>query len=252
MTNHQRGIQTVELAGDILKLVCSSKKALSLSEIADTLELSPGSAYKYLISLLRTGLLKRNDSTLEYEAGPLSLRLGLSKINHDQMLEQAREALTLLAEKYQLNAFAAIWSDLNGPTVVFYKEYGGFFNIGFRLGIRMSLTHTTTGRLFAAHMPTDVLAANSQAFDQAEKTTLDHPEFKHVIEQIRTSGYSTLSDIPTPGFTSYAVPVFDAIGQFMMTLTVFGASECFDQNQTTHIIDELNQLAKQLKGDQHG
>lgn len=249
MTNHQRGIQTVELAGDILKLVCSSKRSLSLSEIAETLELAPGSAYKYLISLLRTGLLKRNESSLEYEAGPLSLRLGLSKINHDAMLAQAREALTHLAEKYQLNAFASIWSDQNGPTVVFYKEYGGFFNIGFRLGMRLSLTNTTTGRLFAAYMDAEKLALSKQELEQEVSKQTD---FKAELDSIRSQGYSTLSDIPTPGFTSYAVPVFDGQGQFVMTLTVFGQSDRFAQDKVETVIDELNQIAAQLKGPDHG
>ena len=249
MTNHQRGIQTVELAGDILKLVCSSKRSLSLSEIAETLELAPGSAYKYLISLLRTGLLKRNESTLEYEAGPLSLRLGLSKINHDALLAQAREALTHLAEKYQLNAFASIWSDQNGPTVVFYKEYGGFFNIGFRLGMRLSLTNTTTGRLFAAYMEMEKLALNRQ---DVEQEALEKTDLNAELNNIRSQGYSTLSDIPTPGFTSYAVPVFDNQGQFVMTLTVFGQSDRFVQDNVESVINELNQIAAQLKGSSHG
>ena len=65
MSNHQRGIQTVESAGEILALVCNSPKSLSLSEIAEAMELAPGSAYKYLVSLLRTGLLKRNERLLE-------------------------------------------------------------------------------------------------------------------------------------------------------------------------------------------
>lgn len=241
MTNHQRGIQTVELAGEILKLVCDSKKSLSLSEIADTLKLAPGSTYKYLISLLRTGLLKRNESTLEYEAGPLSLRLGLSKINHDVILAQAREALTQLAEKNKLNAFASIWSDLNGPTVVFYKEYGGFFNIGFHLGMNLSLINTTTGRLFAAYMAEDVLKANNPAFNQ-------DPVFETEVIHIRAVGYSTLTNIPTPGFTSYAVPVFDRLDKLIMTLTVFGQSDYFDRNKEKIIVDELKQLAQRLEG----
>ncbi|MFW1754722.1 IclR family transcriptional regulator [Acinetobacter wanghuae] len=246
MTNHQRGIQTVELAGDILKLVCGSKRALSLSEIAETLEMSPGSAYKYLISLLRTGLLKRNDSTLEYEAGPLSLRLGLSKIKHDDMLAHARNTLTHLAEKYQLNAFASMWSDLNGATVVFYKEYGGFFNLGFRLGMRLSLLNTTTGRLFAAYMNATQLA------DYLDHDDIKQSDYINVLQEIRIQGYSTLSDIPTPGFTSYAVPVFDCDQNIVMTLTAFGSSERFVQGGIQTLLDELNQIAAELKGQNNG
>jgi DNA-binding IclR family transcriptional regulator len=252
MSNHQRGIQTVELAGDILKLVCRSKRSLSLSEIAEQLELAPGSAYKYLISLLRTGLLKRNETTLEYEAGPLSLRMGLSKMNHHSMLIQARAELTRLAEQYHVNAFASMWSSSNGPTVVFYKEYGGFFNIGFRLGMRLSMVNTTTGRLFAAYMDESRLTENDAILEADEILKLKHPEFIAEINQIKAQGYSTLTDIPTPGFRSYAVPVFDSNQQFVMTLTVFGPSDQFSTDQVNTIVHELNQLAKQMEGHIHG
>ena len=150
MAGQQRGIHTVELSGEILNLICRSKKSLSLSEIAETLGLAPSSAYKYLISLQRTGLLKRNESTLEFEAGALSLRLGIAKISQNEVVAQSRHLLTQIAEKHEVNVFTSLWSDLNGPTVVFYKEFAGFFNLGFRLGNKMALS-TATGRLFAAY-----------------------------------------------------------------------------------------------------
>lgn len=252
MSNHQRGIQTVEFAGEILQLVCHSPTALSLSEIADIMQLAPGSAYKYLLSLVRTGLLKRNENTLAFEAGPLSLRLGLSKINHDVILQHARSALTVLAEQYHLNVFAAMWSNQNGPTVVFYKQAGGFFHIGFRLGIRLSLSGTASGRVFAAYMPASVLEEYQQHIKPAEHEAMQIPEYQKILTQIRTQGYSHLVDMPTPGISSFAIPVFNAQDEFMMSITAFQKTEMLSPETQVHLIQDLKQIAVQLRGIQHG
>lgn len=252
MSNHQRGIQTVEFAGEILELVCNSPKALSLSEIAEALDLAPGSAYKYLVSLLRTGLLKRNENTLEFEAGSLSLRMGLARIKNNTLLEHVRENLTALAEKYQLNVFASMWSKSNGPTVVFYKQAGGFFHIGFRLGIRLSLNRTASGRVFAAYMEPTLIDAYAENIDKTEYDALKSPEINEKLNQIKELGYSHIVGSPTPGISSFAVPVFNASNEFMMTITAFHNSEIFTVEKEINLVRELKNIAQELKELQHG
>lgn len=245
MADHQRGIQTVELAGQILRLISSSYKPLSLSEIAEHLDMVPGSVYKYLVSMLRTGLLKRNESTLEFEPGSLCLRLGLAHINHDPLLKDARIELTQLAEKYQVNVFVSMWSDACGATVVFYKEYGGFFNIGFRLGITLSLTHTATGRLFTTYYEQESL----QEFIHHQTDFFDETALQKSVEKIKQQGYSSLIDSPTPNISSYAVPVFDQKNKMILGLTAFGQTQHLDQQKSDQIVYELKAIAKNLSRD---
>lgn len=252
MSNQQRGIQTVESAGQILQLICSSPKSLSLSEIAEIMQLAPGSAYKYLVSLLRTGLLKRNENTLEYEAGPLCLRMGLSKIHHDTLLEQVRRSLTVLADKYQLNVFASMWSKYNGPTVVFYKQTGGFFHIGFRLGIQLSLQQTASGRIFATYLDSSEIESYYAIVDKEGNNGFNTCDFEKVLEQIKNQGYSQLVGSPTPGISSIAVPVFNSSDEFIMTITAFQNSEMLTSDVENTLIAELKNIALELKERQHG
>lgn len=252
MSNQQRGIQTVESAGQILQLICSSPKPLSLSEIAEIMQLAPGSAYKYLSSLLRTGLLKRNENTLEYEAGPLSLRMGLAKINHDTLLNHARSALTELADLYQLNVFASMWSSFNGPTVVFYKQAGGFFHIGFRLGIQLSLQHTASGRIFAAYMESTELDDYCEKFDEKTCIILKSDDFKNMLNRIKEQGYSDLVGSPTPGISSFAVPVFNAKDEFVMSITAFHNTEMLTPEKEANLINDLNKIALGLQERENG
>lgn len=252
MSNHQRGIQTVEFAGEILQLVCSSSRSLSLSEIAEKMQLAPGSAYKYLLSLLRTGLLKRNENTLEFEPGPLSLRLGLAKINHDSLLKSAREFLSQLGDQYQVNIFASMWSKSNGPTVVFYKQAGGFFHIGFRLGIQLSLQHTASGRLFAAYLDRSFLEDFYPNLSDVEQKELKSTDFQSTLSQIKQQGYSHLVGSPTPGISSFSVPVVNDTGEFLMAITAFQSSENMTLEREQQLIFGLKNIAMTLKEQQHG
>ena len=252
MSTHQRGIQTVDSAGEILNLICNSPHALSLSEIAQMMQLPPSSAYKYLVSLLRTELIQRDESSLTYRAGSLSLRLGLAKMRHDLVLLEARAALTKLADKYQVNVFASMWSNVNGPTVVFYKETAGFFHIGFRLGIRLSLHRTTTGRLFAAYMERQSLQPYLVKLDIKEQAALQDPELIKYCMQIREQGYSHLSGTPTPGLSTYAVPVLDEQEKLIMTLSAFHQIDQLDQEKEHSLIADLKRIALQFKEKSHG
>lgn len=248
MSKQQRGIQTVELAGEILQLICRSPKSLSLSEIAEAMQLPPGSAYKYLFSLLKTGLLKRNPNTLEFEAGHLSLRLGLSKISHDPYLKYASQELSLLADKYHINVFASMWSRNNGATVVFYKQAGGFFHIGFRLGIRLSLTRTASGRIFSAYLPASLIKQSQQAISENDYDIFNSNEFQKIVENIKELGYSNLVDYPTPGISSFSVPVFNANNELIMSISAFNKSEIFTSTIEEKLIEELKNIAEILKG----
>ena len=251
MAGQQRGIQTVDLSGEILHLICGSPKSLSLSEIAEALGLAPGSAYKYLISLQRTGLLKRNESTLEFEAGALSLRLGIAKINHNEVVAQSRQLLTQIAEKHEVNVFTSLWSDLNGPTVVFYKEFAGFFNLGFRLGNKMALS-TATGRLFAAYksVQAEENLSLQKAFQQEHEQFLN-ADFQRGLADIRALGYSALIDTPTPGISSYAVPVFNAAGQISFAITAFAKTQYLSPEKIQQILAELKAAARDLQENSH-
>ena len=247
MVGQQRGIQTVDLSGEILNLICHSEKPLSLSEIAEILGLSPGSAYKYLVSLQRTGLLKRNESTLEFEAGSLSLRLGIAKINHSEVIVQSRYLLTKIAERHEVNVFSSLWSDLNGPTVVFYKEFAGFFNLGFRLGNKMTLS-TATGRLFAAYKSVHAEESLSlqKAFQQDQKKLLDL-DFQRDLADICALGYSELIDTPTPGISSYAIPVFNSAGKISFAITAFAKTQSLSPVKIQQILRELKASARDLQ-----
>ena len=80
MKSEQRGIQSVEVAGHILRMMVEQSAPMSLTEIAERVDSAPAQIFSYLVSLERTGMLKRDPVTQKYEPGSLSLRLGINAL----------------------------------------------------------------------------------------------------------------------------------------------------------------------------
>ncbi|MCY1165569.1 beta-ketoadipate pathway transcriptional regulator, PcaR/PcaU/PobR family [compost metagenome] len=249
MLQNQRGIQSVEVACQILHVICSSYKPLSLSEIAERVDMAPGSVHIYLVSLIRTGLLKRNEITLEYGPGALGLRLGISHFDNNPTLTKAKEKLSELAQKYNLNVFLSLWSN-EGPTVIFYREFAGFLNISFKLGITLSLLETTTGHLFCAYKDKSEIINILDRKDPSKKlsTSFSSGKFQEKIKNIRHDAIVISENLPTYGITAIAVPVIDQVNQMNLALTVFTETEKIEAMSNTKdiLIEDLKQIALSL------
>ncbi|WP_165495622.1 IclR family transcriptional regulator [Acinetobacter sp. ANC 4173] len=246
---NKRGIQSVEVASEILKVICSSPKPLSLSEIADILQIVPGSVHIYLVSLMRTGLLKRDETTLEYEPGALGLRLGISHFNKNQLIINGKIRLSAFAEKYELNAFISMWSN-EGPSVIFYKEFAGFLNISFKLGLTLSLLETTVGQLYCAYKsPEEVLNIIEKKPQKKYKSShYSTADFQNMLKDIRKNKHLMLDNTPTNGITAIAVPVLDKSNSISLALTVFTETEKLKTISTpiNQLIEELIYISENL------
>lgn len=244
MLANQRGIQSVEIAGQILDVICSSDKPLSLSQIAEHLNIAPGSAHIYLVSLTRTGLLKRNEVSLEYEPGALILRLGIFHFDHYPTLTKAKEKISALAHQYHLNVFLTLWSD-DGPTVVFYRENAGFLNISFKLGITLPLLDTTTGQLFCAFRDTTLISELLTRKNQ-DLELYNSSLFQKKLKQIQHNAYVVAENLPTNGITAITVPVFDADQNVNLALTVFNETIKLEKELVSQIVNDLKKIAEEL------
>lgn len=247
MKSTQRGIQSVEVAGQILHTVVAQARPLTLKEIAELVDTPAAQVFTYLVSLARVGLLKRNPFTQEFEPGPLSFRLGVAALHNLPKVRQAMPVADELGRRLGLNVFLAVWSR-HGPTVVRYLEHGAVLNIGFRLGNIMSLTRTATGRLFSAFQPQglceEVIA--SQAFTRDRLEDFRSERFQQELAQIREQRLSMALGYPTPSVTAVSAPIFDAEGRLLLALSLFSSAASFDAGRIAEVAEAIRTAADAL------
>lgn len=69
MKSESRGIQSVEIAGQILRVLVDHSRPLTLSEIAERAGTTSAQIHNYLVSMTRVGLLKRDPQSQKFEPG---------------------------------------------------------------------------------------------------------------------------------------------------------------------------------------
>src|ERR1700761_384248 len=72
------GIQSVEVAAQILRALAAAGRSLPLKDLAKAAGMHPGKAHRYLVSLTRSEFVTQDESSGHYGIGPASITLGLA------------------------------------------------------------------------------------------------------------------------------------------------------------------------------
>ena len=111
----RKGVQSVERAFDILRIVESAAGPVGVAEIAQALESSPSKVHHYLVSLVRCGALRQTGRGA-YDLGATSLGLGLSALSRLDTVDRTCEAAEALRDDIGEAVFVAVWGN-RGPTI---------------------------------------------------------------------------------------------------------------------------------------
>ena len=77
MAKKSRGIQSIEVGGELLRALARSGEPMMLRDLAREAGMAPAKAHPYLVSFSRIGLIEQAQTTGRYEIGALALELGL-------------------------------------------------------------------------------------------------------------------------------------------------------------------------------
>ncbi|VVE27036.1 IclR family transcriptional regulator [Pandoraea anhela] len=233
----QRGIQALESTGVLLEALVTAGRPLPLNALAREAGMAPAKAHPHLVSLQRAGLLSR-DANGNFEAGGLSLDLGLMALQRLSPTGEAEPEVLALAQATGLSAAMAVLGPL-GPTVVRLEEAMRPQHVSLRIGTVLSLVNTAIGRTFAAFLPARVLdgllvqepvrmaglGAESRAEGHTAKPSAD---YVGQLSTIRHRRFDTALSNPVPGIDTMAVPVFDHTGEVTLVLALMGSTGSFE------------------------
>lgn len=89
MIKERRGIQSIEVGGQILLALAHHGRPMSLGDLARAAKMPSGKAHPYLVSYSKLQLVTQDIATGHYWLGPTAIQLGLVSL---QMLNPVREA----------------------------------------------------------------------------------------------------------------------------------------------------------------
>jgi DNA-binding IclR family transcriptional regulator len=241
-TRGQRGIQSIEVGGQLLRALAHHGRPMALKDLAREAGMTPAKAHPYLVSFGKLGLIEQTNASGHYGLGALAMQLGLISLQQFDPVRLATPRLPELALTLGHTVALAVWGN-RGATIVRIEEAPSAVHVNMRHGTVMSLRGTASGRLFAAYLPParvrDALAL------EGDGGVIDRG-LAAELERIRVEGVSRAVDAAVPGVSALAAPVFDGQRQIVLSLTAIGPSPVFDTAADGALARELRRVATEL------
>jgi DNA-binding IclR family transcriptional regulator len=243
-----RGIQSIEVGGQLLRVLARSGEPMMLRDLAREAGMAPAKAHPYLVSFSRIGLIEQDETTGRYEIGALALELGLISLRRLSAVRIATSKIRTLANTIDHAVSLAVWGS-HGPTVVQIEEPSHPVHIAMRVGSVMALLETATGRAFAAFLPSKTInAALDSALDRFgvgynPKRATKGAKVSDMLAAVRKHGLARALGDPLPGVNALAAPVFDHAGHVALVITAMGPEATFDAGWDGAIANALCECA---------
>lgn len=215
----RKGVQSVDIAFSILRVLESAEKPLSLGELAVRVDQQPSKVHHYLVSLIRNGVVAQNAAG-HYDLGSFSLQLGLSALSRLDVIEQSTEAIVAFRDDTGEAGFVAVWGN-RGPTIVRYVEGAHPVTVEVRAGLVLPLLTSATGHVFLTWLPEAKWSpiARWELETGAAGAAKAIPAIQKKTESQRLGAID--GDL-LPRIAAISVPVFSYDGTLACALTTLG------------------------------
>ncbi len=241
-TDSSTGIQSAEIALDVLTRLAELGGALSVSELGRSLDMPRAKVHRYLVSLERRGYVEQDAASARYRLGPQALHTGLAALAEVDFVKLAAGSLDGLSAAIGQTVFISVWGQ-HGPTIVQWRDARLPVTVNVRVGSVLPLLNSATGRVFAAWLPESLALPRAlaewdslRAHDPDAARVLDATEppadpaaaLRRQWQATRQRGYASVSGHLLHGIASAAVPVLDAQGHLAGAFTSLGLHGGFD------------------------
>jgi IclR family acetate operon transcriptional repressor len=239
-------IESVANAGRLLGLF-KERRELRLSDVAESLSVSPSTAHRLLTTLEASQLVAQNANNRCYEPGPELMAIAHALLPTETRWSFARPYLEQLSERVGETVSLAI---LQGPVVVFVEsvESAAAVRVGSRLGAVMPAHCTSVGKLLLAELSEERLLEtypSEELVQASDKSIATRGELQTQLRKIAKRGYATNFGEGEPGISGVAMLV-TAKSRPSYALAVAAPSERLAQTRVKELVNELRITATAL------
>ena len=238
LQSSRKGVQSVEHAMTILQCFTSADRELAIKDISAQLGMPASKIHHYLVSLVRTGVLRQTDSGA-YDLGAFALQLGLSSLRRCEPIELAVSTAKKLRDDSGEATFISVWGSY-GATIIRYFEGFQAVTVEVRAGFTLPLATSATGKVFLTW-------GNETQLEPAmlrEKTS--EGSVSRIRKETRQRGLGCVDGELLPRIASLSAPVFDQDGKLVLAITQLGWSGEFDTSPDSSIAAALARSAAML------
>jgi DNA-binding IclR family transcriptional regulator len=252
--NKWNGVSTTALkALHTLEIVADSPAPVSVQEVANRLVSDKATAYRMLVTLLKSGFVVRDEASkrysLSYKVVSLSRNL-LAENEVSKLIQREMRELSLATQE------TIHYSVLDGHKTVLVQRVKGIqlVNVDFQIGDRSPLHCTAIGKVILAFQDVrlieEVIAAGLPKM--ASKTITEAEALRQELRKIRSQGYAVDNHEYSDTMRCIAVPVFEGNGHVSSGISISGPESRFSCEKLDElsgpILNASRNLSRQLGG----
>lgn len=253
----RQGVDAVEVVGTILQAMLRLPRPTRLKELETVTGIASAKLHRYLVSMIRCGLVSRQETGNRYDFGLLTYRMG-QVAAHDQsvlsLLEPMFEKFVAKLGNPDLGQAVGIgqWVG-DGVTVVRWFESNSSLSVRMKPGISLRITASATAKLLAAYLPREKTEplVRQELLEKGRSTAKEVNRIYAEYAAIRESGIASSLESRRSGLNALSVPLFDQQGNVTAAITTLGMAPHFDGNINGAAAQMLRRLGQELS-DQMG
>ena len=235
-------IQSLARGLKILDLLGQSSDGISITELAETLNVDKGSASRLVSTLAHYGYAEKDEVTRRFHLGSQVVSLSRSVLTRMPLREAAKPYLRQLMERTGECAHLAIAAQ--GKTLYIDQvESPATLRVNAQVGTMNPLHCTALGKALLAFGDLD-LPADLESFTPHTITNVE--TLRRHLDEVRRLGYAVDDEEFDPGVRCIAVPVFDFRGKAVGSIGISGPSSRISSEQLPGMAKTVMGIGKLL------
>jgi DNA-binding IclR family transcriptional regulator len=229
---------------DILEHLGSSRRAVSVSDLARATGLNVSTAFRLLQTLMGRGYAEQERSNRGYLLGPRFFQMGSAYLQGSDLAAIARPHLEALRDAVGETAYLVIFSQ--GEIVQLGKADGKqAVSATIRSMVREPAYCTATGKVLLSGLAVDefdkyVECVQLQAF--TPQTVTSKAQLRREIAKVRDSGFAVDTEEYVPNLCCISVPVRDG-GASVAAISIAMPKMRFKKTYVPHWCEQLRAKA---------
>jgi DNA-binding IclR family transcriptional regulator len=216
-------IRAVERALDVLLCFSQDEPMLSLTQIAERLDMPKSTIHRYLATIEAARFVRRDDSTGAYHLGYRFIEMASLVLQESDLLRWVQPHLDRLAAECGETVDLAV---LDGAQVVYLQvvESPHRVKIAAAVGQRLPAFCTASGKAFLAYLPDEqVHEILSQGMPRYTHTTrVSAADLVQDLRATRARGYAISEQEYEADIHAIAAPILDAQGCPVAVIAIAG------------------------------
>ncbi|UPK76050.1 IclR family transcriptional regulator [Nocardioidaceae bacterium SCSIO 66511] len=243
-------VQSVDRAISVLEVLAHAGQA-GVTEIAAELGVHKSTAFRLVASLEARELVEQDSERGKYRLGLGILRLAGATTARLDVVQEARPKARTLAVETGETVNIAVLSD---GAALYLDQVAGSSAVQSHnwAGQRIPLHATSNGKTLLSGLTDEQIRRETgrRLSAYTPKTVTDHATLLAEVAEVRTAGYSVVSDELEIGLTAVAAPLRNAHGDVVASLSVSGPTFRFDadnvESARKHVVAAAEEISARL------